>query len=227
MLVLALGVLIFSQTRSAILGVVLATVVIFGVGKRFGLFMFAAAACLLVFLSAELLDSVQVFFARGQDTQMISSLSGRTVWWSAVLQKVAERPVIGFGAFSGGRFVALVGFSPQTSSVHNDFLEILAGSGAVGLMIAASLFCRTIWRAVKNALTVSAQSPEGQLAIEAAAVLAVLAVRSMFTTTVFWHPPLSFLLVLGYTTLLARQCTMVRAPEPCRRGRAVSPAYIA
>ena len=43
-----------------------------------------------------------------------------------------------------------------------------------------------------------------RLQVEAIGILAVLSVRSMFTVELIWHPPLNFLLVLGFAEYLRR-----------------------
>jgi hypothetical protein len=41
--------------------------------------------------------------------------------------------------------------------------------------------------------------------VEALAVFTVVMIRSMFSTTLFWHPPLPFLLIVGYAEFLRRR----------------------
>ena len=74
-------------------------------------------------------------FTRGQGSQLLRSLSGRTVWWESALDAWLEHPWLGFGFAAGGRFVALerIG-SSHVSSVHSGYLEVLTGVGIIGFI---------------------------------------------------------------------------------------------
>ena len=74
-------------------------------------------------------------FTRGQGSQLLRSLSGRTVWWESALSAWLEHPWLGFGFAVGGRFVALerIGAS-DVSSLHSGYLEVLTGVGVLGFI---------------------------------------------------------------------------------------------
>ena len=74
-------------------------------------------------------------FTRGQGSQLLRSLSGRTVWWESALSAWLEHPWLGFGFAAGGRFVALerIG-SSDVSSLHSGYLEVLTGVGILGFI---------------------------------------------------------------------------------------------
>ena len=91
----------------------------------------------------------------GRDT----SLNGRNDIWSVVLQRVRERPVIGWGfdaawydpAFreplSDGTVLA-----PVIREAHNGYLELLLGAGPVALLLGIAAVAIGMVRAVKCAL---------------------------------------------------------------------------
>src|SRR5207249_3148228 len=59
-----------------------------------------------------------------------------------------------------------------------------------------------------------------ELRIEAAAIFVMLCFRSMFSVEFIWHPPLLFLLTLGYAEVLRRG-----RREGVRAGQLVSAAW--
>jgi len=137
---------------------------------------------------------------------MLVSLSGRTDWWTFAWQRFLERPFTGFGAFAGGRFAALAEMGDSlTSSVHNTYLEAILGLGVFG--VGPLLICLTAtWsRLLRSFSRFTNAVAERSLAVEAVGVLAVLTVRSMFTTDLIWHPALPWFAILGYAELLRRQ----------------------
>ena len=80
-------------------------------------------------------ESILGAASRGQSTEMIMSLSGRTVWWASAVNAWLEQPLTGFGFGVGGRFVALERIGEgHVSSVHSGILEVLLGVGIIGLL---------------------------------------------------------------------------------------------
>lgn len=98
-------------------------------------------AFLLVFLPGAIAvaiafgESILGAASRGQSTEMLMSLSGRTVWWASAVNAWLEQPLTGFGFGVGGRFVALERIGEgHVSSVHSGILEVLLGVGIIGLI---------------------------------------------------------------------------------------------
>ena len=103
------------------------------------------------------------------------------------------------------------------SSILNTWLEILLGVGLIGAFFAVAAFLRT-W---KNLAEATFSSKNGTLlhclAVEGVGILALISVRSMFTTNIFWHPPLLFFLVMGYAEFLYRHYKCVNFRKPFLR----------
>jgi O-antigen ligase len=196
--------MILAQTRSALAGFAGGCLAILVGRRRFLPVLLIVAALALVF-SSSIADPFWNYIRRGQDEDLFTSFSGRTSWWTVALEKIEQRPVLGYGAYSGGRFVVLEQLgSTETSSVHNDYLEVLLGSGVIGLALVTIILGR-VWRQVLRASGRAAQTTlEQHVAVEALATLTVLTIRSMFSTALFWHPPLQFFVVAGYTEVLRR-----------------------
>lgn len=87
-----------------------------------------------------------------------ASLSGRTDIWPAVIDKVSERPFLGYGVggFWSKRGPAIevwkaIGFTPSKS--HNGFIDLAAELGLVGVAIFCFSFFSTFGRAIQWAKT--------------------------------------------------------------------------
>ena len=198
MLAASLATLVLSQTRSALIGFAAGAVLVLLLSGRmlvlFALSIMAAMTLLATSAGSDFLE----FFRRGQSAEMFASLSGRMDWWNFAWQRFLERPLLGFGAFAGGRFAALAEMGDSlTSSVHNTYLEAILGLGVAGIVPLIACLAASWWRLLRSRTT--------PLAIEAVGVLAVLTVRSVFTTDLIWHPALPWLLVLGLAELLRRE----------------------
>jgi O-antigen ligase len=145
------------------------------------------------------------YFLRGQDPELFASLSGRVGWWEFAWHEFLKNPLTGLGAYTA-RFevLAKIGES-ETSTVHNTYMEVIVGTGFWGLVPVLVALFATWWVLVRCLRNYFPSSQEWGMALEAVGVLAVVSVRSLFTTHLIEHPSLSFLLIVGYAELLRRQ----------------------
>jgi O-antigen ligase len=205
----AMATIILAQSRSPIVGFFLAVIFMLFASRRIG--PFALTSVLLFFLISltGITDVFLEYFQRGQAREQFSSLSGRTYGWALAWELFKLSPITGFGAYAAGRFAVLteVGYNMKTgewSSILNTWLEILTSVGFMGFLFVVAAFVRT-W---KNLLEATLASKNGTLlhclCVEAVGILALISVRSMFSTNIFWHPPLLFFLVFGYAEFLHR-----------------------
>jgi O-antigen ligase len=199
------GTLILSQTRSAVAGFACGGWSILIARKQYFRALIIAVVAALA-LSTSSADSFWSYIRRGQDTDEFTSLSGRTSWWTVAIERIKERPILGYGAYSGGRFVVLQQLGDlETTGIHNDYLEILLGTGVVGLSVVVVVLT-SVWSKVLRASQWAARSTrERAVTVEAIAVLTLLMIRSIFSSPLFWHPPLPFLLVVGYAEILRQR----------------------
>lgn len=197
--------LILAQTRSALMGFAVGAALVLLISGRAALLFSAAVLGIILLIATNAESTFLEYFRRGQDAQMMRSLSGRTDWWDFAWQRFLERPFSGYGAFAGGRFAALAQMGDQsTSSVHNTYLEAILGLGIFGLLPLLVCLAGT-WVGLLKALLARVESSLPQ---EAIGVLAVLTVRSMFTTDLIWHPALPWFLIMGYAELRRREGRM-------------------
>ena len=196
--------LVLSQTRTALAGLLFALAVVLLLSRRKG----AAKAFIAVGMLLPLTHAAQFlweYVRRGQSEQLWTSLSGRVNFWRYGWEKFLDRPWTGYGAYAG-RFVVLEPLGATvTSTLHNSYMEMLVGVGILGLLPVLAALLGAWWLLVRASRDPSLGPFERQMAIEAVGVLAILTVRSFFSTTLIWHPALFFLLVLGYAEFLRRQ----------------------
>lgn len=211
--------MILAQSRSPITGFFVAVSMMLFASRRIGPFALTVMLMFMLLSFTGIADTFWEYFLRGQNREQFSSLSGRTHGWALGWELFKINPLQGFGAYAGGRFAVLaeVGGNMSTgqwSSILNTWLEILIGVGLFGSVFVATAFLRT-W---KNLLEATLSCKTGTLlhclVVEAIGILALVSVRSMFTTNIFWHPPLVFFLVLGYGEFLYRHYRWVRYRKP-------------
>ena len=156
--------LILSSSRSSIAGLVLGCAAVLFAARRTRALLALATLALLIGLQTSAGDLAMRYFMRGQNDQAFYSLSGRVPLWEHGLEQLSERPLTGFGAYAGGRFVTLAGFNSGTragsSTVLNTYLEVLLGTSIWGLipLLAA---CLWTWR-VPNSCAEKASNRQRQ-----------------------------------------------------------------
>jgi len=211
---LATGVLTMclAQGRSAILGFAVGIVLALLFSGRVRISLSLASASALLFSFGGVWESFLGFMRRGQDESQHYNLSERVDWWSMAWPKILEHPLTGYGAFAGAKFLVLAGNRINAGGIHSDWVETLVGTGLLGFILALLSLLATWWQLIKSIRDPTLTSLERQLGIEAMGALTVASIRSVFTTDLFWHPPIVFLAVVGYAEYL-RLRRKRRAPQ--------------
>ncbi len=205
LLVASLATLVFSQTRSAIVGFLVAALLVLFFSKRLGTIAVLALAVVLVLSLTSAGNLLMVSWQRGDRPEELESFSGRYPLWETMWGKFQQSPLIGFGAYAGTRFTEIKNLADTSlSSALNSYVEIGLGTGVVGLIPILAALVGTCWVLVRTITTAPSWLLERRLATEALGVLAVITVRSFFTVQFVWHLPLDFLVVLGYAEFLRR-----------------------
>jgi O-antigen ligase len=191
--------LVLSQSRSPLMGFLLALPLVLFTSRRIGLVVLLVLLLPAALFFTGLGDLFWKFFLRGQNQELLLQLSGRRYWWESSLGLLRDHPLTGFGAYAGGRFIALAALDVTLSStIHNTWLEVLLGTGLIGLLTLLAAFI-WIWVVLLGREPKSAEdSFRRRLHAEVVGIMAILSVRSIFTSTLIWHAPLMFLLVLVY-----------------------------
>ena len=102
------------------------------IAAAFGLFALVMPYSLAV---AHVPDSIAAYMARGQSTEDLAGLSGRTEMWSIAWKSFQDSPLFGHGYYvmtSTGLFQVWGKLQWQTA--HNAFLHIVTGLGLMGML---------------------------------------------------------------------------------------------
>ena len=203
--VMALAFLLLSQSRSPLVGFLSGLVIVIFMKKRKRIAIFLIAIIAIVIFLTGFEKIFVEFFKRGQSREQFASLTGRYDWWVYGYGLFKEQPLIGYGAYAAGRFMIL---SPlglgTTHSIHSDYAETAVGTGLVGLLFLIFVLIRVWIILVRYRVRLKNRILLHRMHIEVIGILSVISVRSFFSTELIWHPPLTFLLVLGYTEYLRR-----------------------
>jgi O-antigen ligase len=204
LLAVGLATVVLAQTRSAVLGFLFGAVLVLYFSRRrnpFGFFIVSVALLLSLGSPRSLIGE---YLQRDQAPREVQTLSGRVDWWTYGWQVFLNHPLAGTGAYTA-RFAVLAELGQSdTATMHSTYLEIIVGLGILGLVPLLVAFAGT-WLFLIRAVRGPPRNPlDRQLALDALGVLAVLTVRSFFSTQLVWHPPLAFLAVLGYAEVLRR-----------------------
>jgi exopolysaccharide production protein ExoQ len=84
-----------------------------------------------------------------------ATLTGRTELWPLVIDKIYERPIVGWGYYAFWEFVnpeaeaifAQLGWN--VPSAHNGLLEMLVEVGLIGTILISIIFLRSVWLAYR------------------------------------------------------------------------------
>jgi O-antigen ligase len=211
----ALVTMVMSQTRAVYIGFLFGCVLVLILCKRFALIAFLAFTIMMTVALTNAPNLAKKVWQRDEDAQNVQMIGGRLSPWESGLAKFLEKPLTGYGAYVGGRFVVLQmpGQLPG-SSILNFYLETILGTGVCGLGLFVVAMLGTWWILVFELRKGSAGGLDCQLTIEAVGVLALTTVRSFFGTQLMWHPALNFLLILGYAEFLRRHRTYKTSTMP-------------
>lgn len=198
--------MVASQTRSAIAGFLFGVLLLLFFSRRLGISAFLSFIVAPLLALSSLGGLMWTFLERGQNTQQLENLSSRVQWWSFAWEKFLQRPLLGFGAYAAGRFAVLAKHGlNMTSTMHSDYLEMLVGTGAWGLIPFFVALIGAWWFLSRYLRCAKVRTAEHQLAYEAIVVLGLLTLRSTVQTMLTWHPPLDYFVILGYAEFLRRR----------------------
>jgi len=137
LVVLYVYLIILTRTRSAIaVGLLIIAVALLVRMRRKPLSTLAILIGLIVAAATVipgLVPQFHEFLQRGQTTQGIDTLSGRTVIWDAARSAWEQHATFGLGYYSGHR-LGIPGLNSEQSNIDNTWLETLVDVGIVGFL---------------------------------------------------------------------------------------------
>jgi len=210
--------LVFSQTRTALAGFAAGLCVLLLVSGRLGLRKLLTVGTATAIVAGVLYfatpagDLLKNYLQRGQDQQLITSLSSRVLWWNTAWSLYKQTPLgIGMGAYAAEKVPTLTVIGLQGESLHSDYMETILGTGFWGLFPLLLSLVGTWFVLLRVLYRSTLSSPERQLAMEAVAVLSLLTVRTAFMDIMILHPALHYFAIVGFAELLRRRNAGVSA----------------
>ena len=138
----ALGMLILAQSRTSLIGLMIAVAIQLFFDRRFGLLLLLSILAALVAASAQISTVTEEYLVRGQSRELVSSLSGRTQGWEAAWASFQQSPVIGRG-FAAAARAEILG-TTGASTLHGAVFDVLVGVGLLGFIPWAAAILWTI-----------------------------------------------------------------------------------
>lgn len=195
--------MLLSQGRSGIIAFLVGLISLFIMHKRIKILSGVLLVVTILWINTQFDRYILDFFHRGQTTEQLLNLGGRTDKWNFALEYIRERPFLGYGAFAGARFFVMPEIGEElSSSTHNAFIEITVDTGIIGLF----LFCLGLLRILKQFLISEIKLQTfNSLEKEVFSILILLIVRGIFTTATLISPyDYSFLVSIGMAEYLRR-----------------------
>lgn len=146
----AMFIFAFAASRTSFGILVLSVLLVILRKSKIAALLSFAAIALVIAMSWQ---TVVTHLQGNESTGSFETLSGRTVVWTAALRQWKTSPILGAGGGVGGKVVVEnVGdqYLEQMSSVHDGFLELLTGLGAVGFVLGLYLLISVTWKAWTN-----------------------------------------------------------------------------
>lgn len=201
--------LIYSQTRGAIAGFAVATLVLLWLSRRIGLGIGIVLAGLPVFgallISTNAGHTLFDFITRGQSIQSIQDVSGRMDWWHYAVFKFWQRPLTGYGGYAGGRFVVLAGIGRyDTGDLLSSWVQPLIDLGLIGFVTLVSAIMYLWYTLISCVRTPFTPPTLRRMLVEVICIMTIVQIRSFFTGNLITHDAMPFLIVLGCAEVCRR-----------------------
>ncbi len=201
-LVLAVCV-IFSQSRTAILGfaVVLSIYLIVFYRNSLGKFViFCLGTLVLLFASSQ----IYKFLLRGQNLEMLGSLSGRTEWWGYAWRFFRDSgwycKTFGNG-FAAGEKVIAVQSNQAMYTLDSEYFAILISNGLYGLFFYVLFWISAFQKAFRRLRT---NIQYRKQTIQILGIFVIILVRTVTVTTLAVH---TYYLLIMVFSVAALHCT--------------------
>jgi O-antigen ligase len=196
--IFAVVILVLAQSRTSIIALSAAFIVYSLIQKKFKSLLFSSAvlACVFAFSTSGTV-TVTDYMQRGQSTELMMSLSGRTQGWEAAWGIFLQSPWLGHGfvAFARTEILGTRG----ASTLHGSVFDVLVGVGligfvpwlgailAIGISLARSPEARGLW---------SRLNPRSNFRAELLGVFVMLLVRATTSSALAIHEH-EFMLLLA------------------------------
>jgi hypothetical protein len=147
--------LLASQYRTGYGALAVGLAVLLALRNRWLLLMLLVlgAAASLIFVTPATVRKAEPYLLRGQSVQEARTLTSRVQWWEASIPVWRKSPLIGRGLLTGTRFEVLARLGLRdTGGIHSTWVEVLVGTGLIGLGLFLAALLVSLWRALALAL---------------------------------------------------------------------------
>jgi len=213
--------MVIAQGRSGLAAFLLSGLLVLILLRRINILLGMLIIILVLAVTANAFSLFYEFFRRGQSQQQLLGLTGRLFFWQYAWSNfIVTKPILGFGAYSGTRFLVMPQATGVTTalSVHNTWIELLVNVGFVGTLIFIILIAR-LWLGLLRHAKYSDIREYTFVAAEMIAVLSICILRSFFTANLAEHNQYPLFLSLGVVHFLH---TKVRVQTSARGKSTVS-----
>lgn len=178
---------VLSMSRMALLGTAIACFVyIFFFCKKGNVKFFVLFAGIILAIIGG--NFILTFMLRGQNAAEVTSVTGRTRWWSYALTVYSNGSVweklFGFGFAAGERVVARAS-SDLMSTLDSDYFANLISCGAVGLMCILGAIITSLSQLMNISRVAASVEEIERLWIYNAAGIMIITLVRLFTVTTF------------------------------------------
>lgn len=208
-LTIAMGIgiadLLISHSRTPIFaGTIAACLMLFYARKTRLLIIYGSlgAIALLTTTASEMILS---YIYRGQSLESFTSLTGRIGFWEHVINQISSAPIIGHGYYAGQRILF------GASTVDNTFLEVLLGTGIVGLIAFSIPIIYGIYQLRHSRPQTRTIANIDSLWLHATGLLGILLLRSLTAPTFQVMHPL-FVVYITVQVAIAAICRLRKEP---------------
>jgi O-antigen ligase len=136
--------LTLAQSRTSFIAFFLAIFVYALFDRRFKLLAGLAIVALIGAVSTSMFEIASQYLLRGQDAELVTSLSGRTQGWEGSWIAFQEAPFFGHG-FAAYARAEILGVEGHTS-LHGAIFEAMVGTGGIGTLAWAGAILWTFAR---------------------------------------------------------------------------------
>jgi O-antigen ligase len=172
-------------------------------------------ACLIAFTGFS--DLLSKYLLRGENIATVERLTGRTELWKMAWTDIEKRPITGYGAFAGRRFIVQPRsiYFTDASDLLSSYVDAAIDIGLVGpilLVVILLSLTSSLWRALK---ATEFGRADRELTIEIALILSVVVVRSLVSGTLVTHFCFWYFACVGGLDYLRTKSTYSRLSSSC------------
>lgn len=207
---IAFGTLILAQSRTSIASFAVGLVIYLYLNRKRGFAIFIVGSSVVtVLLGASVSEIVVGYLGRGQSTELLTSLSGRTRGWEMAWEMFQQSPYFGHG-FAAAARTEILGGGQQASTLHGAVFDVIVGVGLVGLFpwtMAIVLTLSTMLFLTRSVGKHITSRSEISLHAEFVAITATLIIKTVTSSSLAMHEHafMLFLCIVAYVYTLKRQ----------------------